>query len=92
MVTINQMCKCIITDPNQLVSGDRGPSSSYEISIEEGDFKAELEVVWDSEPLRVSQMSTDNGHNYAINLEDACLISHMLIYMYQVCMCLAFKR
>ena len=44
---------CIITDPNQLVTGDRGPSSSYEISIEEGNFKAELEVVWDSEPLRV---------------------------------------
>ena len=45
---------CIITDPNQLVTGDRGPSSSYEISTEEGDFKAELEVVWDSEPMRVS--------------------------------------
>ena len=26
----------IITDPNQLVTGDRGPSSNYEISTEEG--------------------------------------------------------
>ena len=40
-------------DPNQLVTGDRGPASKYEISIDEGDFKGELEIVWDSEPLRV---------------------------------------
>lgn len=39
-------------DPNQLVTGDRGPASKYEISIDEGDFKGELEITWDSEPLR----------------------------------------
>ena len=49
--------KCITIDPNQLVTGDRGPASKYEINIDEGDFKGELEIVWDSEPLRVSQMT-----------------------------------
>ena len=44
---------CVI-DINVLVSGDRGPCSKYDISIEKGDFKGELEIVWDSDPLRVS--------------------------------------
>lgn len=43
----------IITDINMLVSGLRGPSSKYDIDIEEGNFKGELELKWESEPLRV---------------------------------------
>ena len=44
---------CIITDPNQLVTGDRGPASKYEISIDEGDFKGEIEISWNAEPSKV---------------------------------------
>ena len=41
------------TDINQLVSGDRGPCSKYEISLPEGDFKGELEILWEGEVFRV---------------------------------------
>ena len=36
-----------------LVTGDRGPCSSYEINIDEGHFKAEIELVWAGDPLKV---------------------------------------
>ena len=36
------------------MSGDRGPCSKYDINIPEGNFKGELEIVWESDPLRVS--------------------------------------
>ena len=41
------------TDIGVLVTGDRGPCSKYDISIPEGDFKGELEMVWEGEPFKV---------------------------------------
>lgn len=35
------------------MSGDRGPCSKYDISITEGNFKGELEMVWEGDPLKV---------------------------------------
>ena len=48
------MCVCVcVPDISVLVSGDRGPCSKYDISIPEGDFKGELEIVWSEEPMMV---------------------------------------
>ena len=43
----------VIIDISVLVCGHRGPCSKYDISIAEGDFKGELEMVWESAPLKV---------------------------------------
>ena len=43
----------VITDISVLVCGHRGPCSKYDISIAEGDFKGELEMVWESAPMKV---------------------------------------
>ncbi|XP_065912239.1 uncharacterized protein [Dysidea avara] len=46
-----------------LVSGDRGPCSKYDISIPEGDFKGELEIVWSEEPMMGIACQLDSvGH------------------------------
>ena len=45
--------KIVIIDISVLVCGHRGPCSKYDISIAEGDFKGELEMVWESAPLKV---------------------------------------
>ena len=46
-------CTNNFTDISVLVSGDRGPCSKYDISIADGDFKGELEIIWDGEPFKV---------------------------------------
>ena len=46
-----------MTDINVLVSGDRGPCSKYDISIPEGDFKGELEIIWEGVPFKVRGVS-----------------------------------
>ena len=43
----------IIIDISVLVGDNRGPCSKYDISIEEGNFKGKLEVIWGGEPLKV---------------------------------------
>ncbi|XP_065897167.1 uncharacterized protein [Dysidea avara] len=46
-----------------LVSGDRGPCSKYDISIADGDFKGELEIIWDGEPFKGVACQLDSvGH------------------------------
>ena len=52
-VLCNVSLRSTLTDLNVLVSGDRGPCSKYEISTPEGDFKGELEIVWDGEIFKV---------------------------------------
>ena len=52
----------MITDISVLVSGDRGPCSKYDISIPEGDFKGELEIIWEGDPLKVRRSITCVDH------------------------------
>ena len=49
----NEYATLCIIDISVLVTGHRGPCSKYDISIPEGNFKGELEIVWESDPLRV---------------------------------------
>lgn len=50
-------------DIGALVCGHRGPCSKYDINIPEGNFKGEVEIVWESEPLKGIACKLDSiGH------------------------------
>ena len=42
-----------VADISVLVTGDRGPCSKYDITVEKDHFKGELEFTWSGDPLKV---------------------------------------
>ena len=53
---LNTHAHTVTSDPSQLPS--RGPCSKYELDIPEGQFKAEIEFIFEGEPFKVS-----DGHS-----------------------------
>ena len=69
------MYNVVIVDIGVLVCGHRGPCSKYDISIPEGNFKGELEIVWESDPLKVCTVTIEVFKGF-IKIK----VPHILIY------------
>ena len=79
-LTIISPCIPVVIDISVLVTGDRGPCSKYDITIEEGHFKGELELTWSGKPLKVHYFYIRSHTNIATCVHiHTCEYTHTII-------------